>query len=91
MRLARIRYHPVGIPVWGLRRTRLTRVVASFANGVIRDRAAIQNAIPSQWSNGQTEGQITKLKLVKRQMYGRGKLYLLEARIVVTGLIEPFA
>jgi transposase len=26
------------------------------------------------WSNGQTEGQITKLKLVKRQMYGRGKL-----------------
>jgi hypothetical protein len=31
------------------------------------------------WSNGQTEGQITKLKLVKRQMYGRGKLYLLLA------------
>ena len=28
------------------------------------------------WSNGQTEGQITKLKLVKRQMYGRGKLDL---------------
>lgn len=57
-------------------------LVASFANGVIRDRAAIQNAITSQWSNGQTEGQITKLKLVKRQMYGRGKLDLLEARIV---------
>ena len=34
------------------------------------------------WSNGQTEGQITKLKLIKRQMYGRGKLDLLEARIV---------
>lgn len=57
-------------------------LVASFANGVIRDRAAIQNAIVSQWSNGQTEGQITKLKLIKRQMYGRGKLDLLEARIV---------
>ena len=57
-------------------------LVASFANGVIRDRAAIQNAITSQWSNGQTEGQITKLKLIKRQMYGRGKLDLLEARIV---------
>ena len=53
-------------------------LVASFANGVIRDRAAIQNAITSQWSNG----QITKLKLIKRQMYGRGKLDLLEARIV---------
>jgi len=57
-------------------------LVASFANGVIRDRAAIQNAITSLWSNGQTEGQITKLKLIKRQMYGRGKLDLLEARIV---------
>jgi transposase len=57
-------------------------LVASFANGVIRDRAAVQNAITSIWSNGQTEGQITKLKLIKRQMYGRGKLDLLEARIV---------
>lgn len=57
-------------------------LVASFASGVIRDRAAIQNAITSQWSNGQTEGQITKLKLIKRQMYGRGKLDSLEARIV---------
>ncbi|MDC7259953.1 transposase [Shinella sp. YE25] len=46
-------------------------LVASFANGVIRDRAAIQKAITSQWSNGQTEGQITKLKLIKRQMYGK--------------------
>ncbi len=55
---------------------------ASFANGVIRDRAAVQNAIPSKWSNSQTEGQITKLKLIKRQLYGRGKLDLLEARIV---------
>lgn len=41
-------------------------LVASFANGVIGDRAAIQNAITSQWSNGRTESQITKLKLIKR-------------------------
>jgi transposase len=34
------------------------------------------------WSNGQTEGQIIKLKLVKRQMYGSGKIDLLEARVV---------
>src|SRR5690606_4699835 len=57
-------------------------LISPFANGVIRDRAAVQNAITSVWSNGQTEGQITKLKLIKRQMYGRGKLDLLEARIV---------
>ena len=37
------------------------------------------------WSNGQTEGQITKLKLVKRQMYGRGKLDLLQARVIGAG------
>jgi transposase len=57
-------------------------LVASFANGVIKDRAAVSAAITSPWSNGQTEGQITKLKLVKRQMYGRGKLDLLQARVI---------
>jgi transposase len=39
-------------------------------------------AIASPWSNGQVEGQITKLKLVKRQMYGRPKLDLLKARLI---------
>ena len=57
-------------------------LVASFAAGVLKDQAAIRMAITSPWSNGQTEGQITKLKLVKRQMYGRGKLDLLEARLI---------
>jgi transposase len=57
-------------------------LVASFANGITKDYAAVQAAISSPWSNGQTEGQITKLKLVKRQMYGRGKIDLLQARIV---------
>ncbi len=52
-------------------------LVASFANGVDRDIAAVRAATVSSWSNRQTEGQITKLKLVKRQMYGRGKLDLL--------------
>ena len=57
-------------------------LVASFANGVIKDQAAVSAAITSSWSNGQTEGQITKLKLVKRQMYGRAKLDLLQARLI---------
>lgn len=59
-----------------------TSLVASFASGIIKDRAAVAAAITSPWSNGQTEGQITKLKLVKRQMYGRGKLDLLQARVI---------
>ena len=57
-------------------------LVAAFANGVSKDKAAIEAAIALSWSNGQTEGQICKLKLVKRQMYGRGNLDLLQARVM---------
>lgn len=57
-------------------------LVASFASGILRDRAAVHAAITQPWSNGQTEGQITRLKLVKSQMYGRGKLDLLQARLI---------
>lgn len=57
-------------------------LVGSFASGVEKDIAAVRNAIISPWSNGQTEGQITKLKLIKRQMYGRAKIDLLQARLV---------
>jgi transposase len=41
-------------------------LVTSFANSVAKDKSAIGAAIASHWSKGQTEGQITKLKLVKR-------------------------
>ncbi|MGY3698738.1 HSP90 family molecular chaperone [Bradyrhizobium sp. USDA 3240] len=57
-------------------------LVASFARGVTNDEAAVRAAITSPWSNGQTEGQITRLKLVRRQMYGRGKIDLLQARLI---------
>ena len=57
-------------------------IVASFSSGVRKDEAAVCAAIASSWSNGQAEGQITRLKLVKRQMYGRGKIDLLQARLL---------
>lgn len=57
-------------------------LVASFASGVAKDEAAVRAAIASPWSNGQTEGQITRLKLVRRQMYGRGKIDLIQARLI---------
>ena len=56
-------------------------LVASLANGVRRVEAAVRAAILSTWSNGQTGGQITRLKLFKRQMYGRRKIDLLQARL----------
>ena len=43
-------------------------LIASFAAGITRDRPAVAAALTQPWSNGQTEGQITRLKLVKRQM-----------------------
>ena len=57
-------------------------LVASFASGVAKDEAAVQAAITLPCSNGQTEGQITRLKLVRRQMHGRGKIDLLQARLI---------
>jgi transposase len=57
-------------------------LVSSFANGIAKDQATVLAAITSPWSSGQVEGQITKLKMVKRQMYGRAKLDLLEARLI---------
>ena len=57
-------------------------LIASFASGIRKDRQAVAAAITLPWSNGQTEGQITRLKLIKRQMYGRAKLDLLEARLI---------
>ena len=56
-------------------------LIASFASG-ITNIAAVHAALVQPWSNGQTEGQITKLKLVKRQMYGRAKIDLLQARLI---------
>ena len=59
-------------------------LMASFGKGIAADGAAVRAALIMPWSNGQTEGQITKLKLVKRQMYGRAKLDLLRARLLAT-------
>jgi transposase len=57
-------------------------LIASFGKGIKADVAAVRAAMTEPWSNGQTEGQITKRKLVKRQMFGRAKLDLLHARLV---------
>lgn len=59
--------------------------MSAFAEGIAADKAAVTAAVIEPWSNGQTEGQVTKLKLVKRQMYGRAKVDLLRARLMETG------
>lgn len=60
----------------------LTSPVESFAKGIAADRAAVVAAIRRPWSNGQTEGQICRLKTLKRQMGGRANVDLLKARLM---------
>ena len=54
----------------------------NFARGLRRDEAAVRAAMQSEWSNGQTEGQVNRLKLLKRQMFGRAKFDLLKQRVL---------
>jgi len=53
-----------------------------FARTLRRDIDAVRNAVTEQWSNGQTEGQINRLKTLKRAMYGRAGPELLRARML---------
>ncbi len=55
-----------------------------FAAGLRQDEQAVRAALLLPWSSGQVEGQVTRLKLVKRQGYGRAKLDLLRARMIHT-------
>jgi transposase len=57
--------------------------VETFAAGLEQDGAAVRAALTTPWSNGQAEGQITRLKLVKRQMYGRARFDLLRRRVLL--------
>jgi transposase len=54
----------------------------SFAGGLENDIAAVRAALQMDWSNGQLEGQVNRLKLIKRQMYGRAHFDLLRIRVL---------
>ena len=55
---------------------------ARLAAGMTDDLEAITNAFRYPWSTGPVEGNITRVKLIKRAGYGRAKLPLLRARIL---------
>lgn len=61
-------------------KSRISELVG-FVNGIRLDFAAVEAAFSSEWSNGQTEGQVNRLKFIKRQMYGRAGFDLLKARV----------
>ena len=53
-----------------------------FANGITKDGDAVRAALSLEWSNGQVEGQVNRLKLIKRKMYGRANFDLLRKRVL---------
>ena len=57
--------------------------IATFAAGLEGDAAAVKAALTEPWSSGQVEGQVNRLKLIKRQSYGRAGLDLLRQRMVL--------
>ena len=56
--------------------------IRNFAAGIRQDAEPVRQAVVSEWSNGQTEGQVNRLKAIKRQMYGRANFELLRARVL---------
>ena len=57
-------------------------VLMTFAKNLMKDYDAIKNACTLDWSNGQVEGQVNRLKNIKRQMYGRGSFELLKKKVL---------
>lgn len=62
------------------------KALKSFADGLNRDIDAIENAIAYDYSNGFVEGTNSRLKMIKRTMYGRCGKRLLEAKLRYTAL-----
>ena len=63
--------------------------LSNFVKGLRQDYAAVEQAIGSVWSNGQTEGQVNRLKTLKRQMYGKASFDLLRIRVLARNRTVP--
>jgi transposase len=55
----------------------------AYAAGIRRDRSAVTTALTWTWTNGRTEGTVNKIKMLKRQMYGRASFALLRKRVLL--------
>jgi len=57
--------------------------LVAFASGLRRDLRAVVAGVTLPWSSGVVEGHNTRIKLIKRQMYGRGRFDLLRRRVLL--------
>jgi transposase len=81
-RMVRERQAPAFVPWLDAASESGVSELRTFAAGLRRDQPAVEAALTLAWSNGQTEGQVTRLKLIKRQGFGRGSLDLLRRRTI---------
>ena len=58
--------------------------IQKFAKGILNDYQCVYQGFKSNWSNGPVEGQVNRLKTIKRQMYGRASFELLRKRVIIT-------
>lgn len=65
--------------------------IIRFAWGLTKDLSAVTAAVDTEWSSGQVEGQINRLKTLKRQMYGRAGFTLLRARVLPIAPATPLS
>lgn len=57
--------------------------LGSFASGITRDIDAVRGGITTRWTTSPVEGQISRVKAIKRQMYGRANYQLLRQRVLL--------
>lgn len=57
--------------------------IRSFANGLYSDFDAVKAGLSMQWNSGRVEGHVNRVKMIKRQMYGRANLDLLRKRVLL--------
>lgn len=76
---------PDQLNVWlGACKASAVTELKTFAEGIERDKAAVSAALSEIWSTSPVEGHITRLKLLKRQAYGRASLGLLRQRLLAS-------
>ncbi|MGK3944940.1 transposase [Streptomyces sp. RP5T] len=56
----------------------------AFADGLRRDHQAVTAGLTLPWSSGPVEGHVNRIKMLKRQMYGRAGFALLRKRVLLT-------
>jgi len=81
---------PERLDAWLQRATSSTlEALQRFASGLREDYEAVKAGVTLPWSTSPVEGHINRLKMVKRQMFGRARLDLLSRRFVLAPRERP--